>query len=172
MNDSASAEEKVKVAADQKILTACRDFFKCKYGSIYDGDENEDKCDLMDEEEVEGDEEDEDEDGFINGESKELKFFVKLFEENTSLRSYYEKSSGGGDFLCLVCAAVKKKTWRRFKGCSGLLHHANSIWKVEKKAHRAYAKAVSKVLGRDIERLPRIVNISEPLGQPLAGTQV
>ncbi|KAK4748105.1 hypothetical protein SAY87_014691 [Trapa incisa] len=169
VNDSVSVEEKLKIAAEQKILTACRDFFRCKYGSKY----GEDDGDLIDEEEDEDeeDEENEDENALVSGESEEFKFFVNLFEENANLRSYYEKSSGDGDFLCLVCAAVKKKTWRRFKGCSGLLHHSNSIWKFKKKAHMGYAKAVCKIFGWDIERLPRIVNISEPLSLPLAGTQ-
>ncbi|XP_031377026.1 uncharacterized protein LOC116192581 isoform X2 [Punica granatum] len=166
VGDSVSAGEKERLAAELNVLESCRDFFHCKYGPEYN--EEEDQWDWMDEEEEE--EEDEDEDELIDRESEEFNFFVKLFTENANLRSYYENSHGDGDFLCLVCGSVRKKAWRRFKGCIGLLQHSNTIWKVRKKAHRAYAGAVCKVLGWDMEGLPRIVSISKTLGQSLSNS--
>lgn len=151
-----SAEEVAKLAAEQKVLESCQDFFH-QYGSGSEADED-DFC-VMDEDEND----EEEEDGCEDGESKESEFFIKLFMEDAKLRTYYEKCHGDGDFICLVCAGVGKKTWRRFKGCIGLLHHSNTIWKTKKKAHRAYARTVCKVLGWDINQLPKIVHISEPL---------
>lgn len=156
-----SAEEVAKTAAEQKVLKACQDFFHHEYGSESDRSE-------ADDDDLGAVYEDEDEDdGCEDRESKESAFFIKLFMEDAKLRTYYEKCHGDGDFLCLVCAGVGKKTWRRFKGCIGLLHHSNTVWKTKKKAHRAYARTVCKVLGWDIDQLPKIVYIAEPLSSSL-----
>lgn len=111
-------------------------------------------------------------DGCEDGESQVSKFFSKLFMEDTKLGTHYENCHGDGDFLYLVSAGEGMKNWRRFGGCMALLHHSKTVQKTVKEAHRAYARTVCKVLGWDIDQLPRIVHISEPLSSSLAVTQV
>lgn len=152
-------EDAAKIAAEQNVLEACRDFFCREYGSECDRSGADEDCDDV----TDGDD-------CEDGESEESKFFIKLFVGHTKLRTYYEKYHGDGDFLCLVCAGVGKKTWRRFKGCVGLLHHSNTVQKTLKKAHRSYAGTVCKVLGWDIDQLPKVVRISEPLSTSLVGS--
>ncbi|XP_010062819.2 uncharacterized protein LOC104450092 isoform X4 [Eucalyptus grandis] len=151
----------------QKVFQACHAFFRCRSGSESDGDEEADDED--DEEENDGDDEDEDDllDGDVGRECEVIKFFMKLFMENPELKSYYESKYGDGDFCCLVCAGVGNKPWKRFKGCNGLLQHCTTIWKIKKLAHKAYARAICKVLNWDINCFPPIKNTSEALGHCL-----
>ncbi|VFQ64342.1 unnamed protein product [Cuscuta campestris] len=84
---------------------------------------------------------------------KRFDFFERLFEDS-QLMEYYEKNCANGEFRCLVCFAVLEKGWKRFKGCTSLVHHCLSIAKTRKrKAHRAYAVSICKALGWDINKL-------------------
>ncbi|KAJ0046094.1 hypothetical protein Pint_04747 [Pistacia integerrima] len=145
-----SAEEQAKIDAvqlQQKVSEACREFFEKSAGS--DGDQSDD------------------EDG--PEDSEEFKFFLKVFIENSELRSYYEQNYEGGKFCCLVCGGIGKKVWKNFKSCLGLLQHSNAILKTKKKrAHRAFGQAICRVLGWDIDRFPTIVLKGEPLSHSLA----
>ncbi|KAH1222904.1 hypothetical protein GmHk_12G035937 [Glycine max] len=136
---SLSAEEKATVAVLQlqhKALEACQK------------DEDDD-------------EEEEEEDELVDNDSKECeeyKFFEKLFAEDGDLRRYYESNHKEGDFYCLVCGGIGKKVWKRFKDCVGLIHHSTAILKTKRKrAHRAYARVICKIVGWGIDQLPTIV---------------
>lgn len=101
---------------------------------------------------------------------EEINFFLKVFEDS-KLREYYEKNFIIGDFGCLVCGALGgKKMGKKFKGCLPLVQHSITIGKTKKKrAHRAFAQAVCKVLGWEIHRLPEIVSM---LSDKFGNTQV
>ncbi|KAH6837314.1 hypothetical protein C2S53_003101 [Perilla frutescens var. hirtella] len=90
--------------------------------------------------------------------SEEYSFFCKVFEEDKKLRECYMKNFAEGEFNCLVCGAVGgKNSGKKFKGCLPLLQHLITIAKTKKrKAHRAFGRAVCKVLGWDIDRLPTV----------------
>ncbi|KAJ1378894.1 hypothetical protein SESBI_47375 [Sesbania bispinosa] len=78
--------------------------------------------------------------------------------EDDDLRRYYESNHKEGDFYCLVCGGIGKKVWKRFKDCVALLHHSTAILRTKRKrAHRAYARVICKVVGWDIDQLPAIV---------------
>lgn len=150
-----SAEEQARAAADraqQRGAKACKDFFSKKDGS--DGGKEEE--DSTDEDEAAGE--------------RDFKFFLGLFESDVELREYYEKNWEKGDFSCLVCGAIGVKKWKRFGDCTGLIQHSNSISKTKRReAHRALARALCRVLGWDINRLPSIVlDSGNSLGQSLA----
>ncbi|KAL5151489.1 hypothetical protein HKD37_13G037857 [Glycine soja] len=146
---SLSAEEKATVAVLQlqhKALEACQKFLVGDAGS--DGDEDD------------KDDEDEDElvDDYDSKECEEYKFFEKVFAEDGDLRRYYESNHKEGDFHCLVCGGIGKKVWKRFKNCKTLIHHSTAILRTKRKrAHRAYAQVICKVVGWDIDQLPAIV---------------
>ncbi|KAJ6292980.1 hypothetical protein OIU78_025039 [Salix suchowensis] len=144
------------VQLQQKVLNECQNFLANPSGSICDeGEEDGDQDDWMDE------------DG--SDECEEFKFFLRLFTDSNELRNYYENHYEGGEFCCLVCCALKKKGWKKFKGCLGLLQHTIAISRTKKKkAHRAYAQVMCKVLGWDGDQLPRIVLKGEPLGHSVA----
>ncbi|CAL1386936.1 unnamed protein product [Linum trigynum] len=130
----------------QRALVECKMFFMETSKSVSDGD----------------DEESEDDNELDNKDVDELSFFMKLFTEDSELSNYYKSNHEGGDFCCLVCCAIGKKGWRRFKGCLGLLNHAVAISKTKKKkAHRAFGQVVCKVLGWNFDRLPMIVPCTE-----------
>ncbi|XP_030525285.2 uncharacterized protein LOC115737347 isoform X2 [Rhodamnia argentea] len=148
----------------QKVFQACHAFFQCRSGSESDSDE---EADDEDDEEENDDDDDDPLDGDVDGECEVIKFFMKLFMENAELKSYYESKYGDGDFCCLVCAGVGKKPWKRFKGCNGLLQHCTTIWKIKNLAHKAYARAICKVLNWDINCFPPIKTTSEALGHCL-----
>lgn len=99
---------------------------------------------------------DDDEDDLMEeDEYEEYKFFVKVFDEDGELRGYYVENCERGEFCCLVCGGIGKKVGKRFKGCVALVQHSNGIAKTKKrKAHRAFAQVVCKVLGWDIDKLP------------------
>ncbi|KAI8552440.1 hypothetical protein RHMOL_Rhmol06G0266900 [Rhododendron molle] len=125
----------------QKALRAAQAFF-------VDSESDDDDC---------GGGSDDDEDDFMDeeDESEEYKFFVKVLEEDGELRGFYEKNCESGEFCCLVCGGIGKKVGKRFKGCVALVQHSNGIAKTKKRrAHRAFAQVVCKVLGWDIDRLP------------------
>lgn len=158
-SSEASAEELERFAMvqlQQKVLDECQNFLANPSGSICDeGEEDGDPDDWMDE------------DG--SDECEEFKFFLRLFTDSNELRNYYENHYEGGEFCCLVCCALKKKGWKKFKGCLGLLQHTTAISRTKKKkAHRAYAQVICKVLGWDVDQLPRIVLKGEPLGHSMA----
>ncbi|KAL5128301.1 Protein NETWORKED 1D [Glycine soja] len=143
---SLSAEEKATVAVLQlqhKVLEACQKFLVGDAGS-------------------DGDEDDEDEDKLVDDydskECEEYKFFEKVFAEDGDLRRYYESNQKEGDFHCLVCGGIGKKVWKRFKNCKTLIHHSTAILRTKRKrAHRACAQVICKVVGWDIDQLPAIV---------------
>ncbi|KAL1537942.1 hypothetical protein AAHA92_26740 [Salvia divinorum] len=87
--------------------------------------------------------------------------FFKVFEENTDLRDYYAKNFSKGEFSCLVCGALGGKgSMKKFKGCLPLVQHSITIAKTKKrKPHRAFARAVCKVLGWDIDSLNDIASL-------------
>jgi hypothetical protein len=134
-------------------IEACQKFLAPDVGSDSDDDVIEDE----DEEE----DEDESEDELVENceeESKEYRFFDKVFAEDAGLRKYYENNSKQGDFYCLVCGGVKKKMWKRFKDCVALIQHSTTVLRTKRmRAHRAYAQIVCKVVGWDINQLPAIV---------------
>ncbi|MQL75451.1 hypothetical protein Taro_007824 [Colocasia esculenta] len=160
-------EEQGKIAAlrvQQKALRACQGFLSGEGSS--DAEEEED------EEEEEDDQMDEDGDG--GGENREgsdyFNFFLGLFEEDSDLRAYYEKNWEKGEFCCLVCEGIGVKAGKKFVDCVALVQHSSSIKKTKrKKAHREFGRAICKVLGWDITRLPSIVlDMGETLGQTMA----
>ncbi|ESQ27242.1 hypothetical protein EUTSA_v10018481mg [Eutrema salsugineum] len=88
--------------------------------------------------------------------SEELELISRLFSENVELKSYYEKNCEGGLFVCLVCcAATDKKMIKRFKHCYGLVLHSTKNPKMNKRAHKAFARFVCELLGWEFDRLPR-----------------
>ncbi|KAF2561976.1 hypothetical protein F2Q70_00016431 [Brassica cretica] len=88
--------------------------------------------------------------------SEELESVSRLFSENVELKSYYEKNSEGGHFVCLVCcAATDKKMIKRFKHCHGLVLHSTKTPKIAIRAHKAFARFVCKLLGWEFDHLPR-----------------
>lgn len=119
--------------------------------------------------------EEEEEDYWVVGdgsETEEYEFFLRLFVEDSELRSYYEKNYEEGDFYCLVCGALGKKNFgKKFKGGLGLVQHSIAVTRTKKKrAHRALGQVICKVLGWDFDRLPTIVLKGEPLGRSLVET--
>ncbi|KAF1896998.1 hypothetical protein Lal_00034699 [Lupinus albus] len=155
------AEAQASVAGLQmqqhKALEACKEYLVGSAGSDCDNDtDNED--------------EDESIDCSDPVECEELKFFLRLFTEDSDLRRYYENNYGEGDFCCLVCGGVGKKTGKRFKGCVSLVQHSIAVKRTKRmRAHRAYSQVICKVLGWDFDRLPTIVLKGESLGSSLAG---
>ncbi|GAU44875.1 hypothetical protein TSUD_99750 [Trifolium subterraneum] len=130
-------------------IDACQKFLAPDDGSDSDEDviEDEDE-DESDDESVEN----------CDEESEEYKFFKKVFAEDDGLRKYYENNSKKGDFYCLVCGGIKKKMWKRFKDCVALVQHSTAVLRTKRKrAHRAYAQVVCKLVGWDINQLPAIV---------------
>ena len=102
---------------------------------------------------------------------EDFKFFLSLFTEDSDLRIYYENNNSKGDFYCLVCGAIGKKVWKKFKDCIALLQHSTSVKRTKRKqAHRAYSQVICKVLGWDIDRLPTIVLKDQPLSSSLEGS--
>ncbi|MED6195140.1 hypothetical protein PIB30_035276 [Stylosanthes scabra] len=96
-------------------------------------------------------------------------YFLRIFKEDDELRSYYQRRFENGEFCCLVCDAVgKKNSGKKYKDCVSLLQHAKSVLRTLKKgAHRAFAQAVCKVFGWDIDHLPVIATTRKPLGSTL-----
>ncbi|XP_072978632.1 uncharacterized protein [Typha angustifolia] len=145
----AAAEEAGHAAAilmQQGGLRACEKFFSKKDDEDDDEDEEdeEDEEDGMDVEEA--------------GQLEELEFFLGIFEKDRALREYYEKNCEKGEFYCLVCEGIGVKKGKRFGSCVGLVQHSNSISKTKRRrAHRAFARAICRVLGWNMERLPSIV---------------
>ncbi|CAM0912823.1 unnamed protein product [Alopecurus aequalis] len=99
-------------------------------------------------------------------------FFLRLFEQDAELRGYYERSYEQGEFMCMRCAGrkLRKGRARRFRDCVSLVRHAHAAThRGRRRAHRAFAATVCRVLGWDIERLPSIViDPRGTLGQSLA----
>lgn len=103
-----------------------------------------------------GEDEDEEEEDDVD-DVEEFEFFMKLFEDNDELRSYYEKNCENGEFYCLVCGALGNKLGRKYKNCVALVQHAVTISKTKKRmAHRGYGHAICKVLGWDVNQLPSL----------------
>lgn len=163
VTQSLSAKEQAKLTAMKiqiDLISKYREFFRESVGLHSDED---DEC-------VDVDEGDKDylveEDGIE--ESGDFKFFLNMFVDNSELRSYYERNHEVGDFICLVCGGIGERIGRKFKDCLGLVQHSTSISKTKKrKAHRAFAQVVCKVLAWDIDKLPAIVPKGEPLSRSL-----
>ena len=120
-----------------------------------------------------GSEEEAEDDELLDNDSKEseeYKFFEKVFAEDGDLRRYYENNHKEGDFYCLVCGGIGNKVWKRFKDCIGLIQHSTAILRTRRKrAHRAYAQVICKVVGWDIDQMPAIV--LKDLDSSLAGSR-
>lgn len=139
-------EEKAKLAANQaqcKALKVAKDYF-FTFDDEDESDDDDDDADFMVV----------DDDG-----CEEYGFFVKLFAEDNVLREYYSKNYQNGELFCLVCGGLGKKlAGKKYKGCIALVQHSISIARTKKRrAHRAYGKAICKILGWDIDNLSRIV---------------
>ncbi|ONI12433.1 hypothetical protein PRUPE_4G164500 [Prunus persica] len=152
-----SPEEQAKLAAlklQHNALDACRGLFLGNAGS--DSEESES--------EYEEDESGDGDDYWVEGgESEVYKVLLNVFVEKSELRSYYEVNYENGEFYCLVCGGLGKNKW--VKGCIGLVQHSISISNTKKKrAHRAFAQVVCRVLGWDFNRLPTIVLKGKRLG--------
>ncbi|KAF3783721.1 hypothetical protein EJ110_NYTH31835 [Nymphaea thermarum] len=102
------------------------------------------------------------------GEEEAFLFFLGFFRKEEELRRYYEGSAEKGDFFCLVCLGVGEKLSRKYCSCVALVQHANSVTKTKTRdAHRAYGKAICRVMGWDFSRLPSIVlDMQGPLCPP------
>ncbi|CAL5200997.1 unnamed protein product [Lathyrus oleraceus] len=114
-----------------------------------------------DEDVVKDEDEDESEDELVENcdeESEHYKFFEKVFAEDVGLKKYYEDNCKKGDFYCLVCGGIKKKMWKRFKDCVALIQHSTTVLRTKRKrAHRAYAQVVCKVVGWDMNQISAIM---------------
>ncbi|BAF18755.1 uncharacterized protein [Oryza sativa Japonica Group] len=99
-------------------------------------------------------------------------FFMGLFERDAALRGHYERGWEGGEFVCMACVGRKGKA-RRFAGCVGLVQHARAATRCGRpRAHRAFAAAICRVLGWDIDRMPSVViDPRGTLGQALAAAE-
>ncbi|GMH24252.1 hypothetical protein Nepgr_026095 [Nepenthes gracilis] len=140
----ASADEvasKMAMRAQQKGLDS-----SCEFFGNDDGEDNDEDGDdpMLD-------------DGYEQCE--EFVFFLKMFEEDSELRTYYEKNYENGDFCCFVCAGIRQKLWKKYKNCVALVQHSITILKTKKRrAHRAYGQVICKVLGWDINSLPTLLS--------------
>lgn len=153
-----STEEQLILAgrhAHQHALKVVHGFFRTNNSDEIDSGSDDDDDELMEE----------------DSGSEEYSFFCKVFEEDTVLREYYLKNYAEGEFSCLICGAMGgKKTGKKFKGCSPLVQHLITIAKTKKRrAHRAFGRAVCKVLGWDIDHLPAIESM---LSDKTGDTQV
>ncbi|XP_065861946.1 uncharacterized protein [Euphorbia lathyris] len=138
----------------QNVVNICNDFFAKRADSDGEEDDGEDDS-FADDKDAQ--------------ESEEFKFFFSLFVENREMRNFYENNQDTGRFYCLICGGVGKPGGKVFKGCHGLVQHANRILKTKRKrAHRAFGLAICRVIGWDITRLPVIVLKGQPLSQSLA----
>ncbi|CAL5051123.1 unnamed protein product [Urochloa decumbens] len=144
--------------AQQKALRAAAEFFSNR-GDSSSSDSSDD-----DEEGSEEQEGEQDAAGFLTG----------LFERDAALRGHYERGCESGQFACMVCAAGTRKA-RRFGGCKALVQHAHDATPRygRRRAHRALAAVLCRVLGWDVARLPSIViDPRGTLGQALAAGAV
>lgn len=81
-----------------------------------------------------------------------------MFAEDVGLKKYYEDNCKKGDFYCLVYGGIKKKMWKRFKDCVVLIQHSTTVLRTKRKrAHRAYAQVVCKVVGWDMNQISAIM---------------
>ncbi|KOM43418.1 hypothetical protein LR48_Vigan05g102200 [Vigna angularis] len=157
-----------------KALASCRKFLvgDTSFDSNEDGKDDINSDSEDDGEDDAEDEEQEDElvNSYDSKECKEYKFFEKVFDEDDDLRKYYENNHRDGDFYCLVCGGIRKKVWKRFKDSIALIQHSTSILRTKRKrAHRAYAQIICKVVGWDIDQLPAIV--LKDLDSSMAGSK-
>ncbi|XP_074565295.1 uncharacterized protein LOC141821826 [Curcuma longa] len=152
-------EEQAKVDAaisQQKAVKASQLFFE----ELYKEDE-------------EGAEEDDEEAIEFEDDPEKLKiynFFIDIFTKDPILRQHYEKSSEFGEFNCFACAGIGMKGLKKYRNCVAILQHAHStVTTKRKKGHRAFARAVCKVLGYNFTRLPSLVlDDGGRLGESLA----
>ncbi|WOL14328.1 hypothetical protein Cni_G23109 [Canna indica] len=158
-------------AEEQAALDISRALYRAKKASqLYFAEKvktGEEEDDLDDHE---GDEEGEED--YDDPRTRAYKFFLGLFEEDDVLREYYEKNHEKGEFTCLACAEFGPRRLRSFRDCNALLQHASSIANTKRRVdHRAFAKAVCKVLGYNSKLLPSLVlDRGDTLGQSLAKT--
>ncbi|KAG8637191.1 hypothetical protein MANES_15G095100v8 [Manihot esculenta] len=150
----------IAMQMQQKVVKACNDFFGKK-------------IDMDSEDDHEFEDEDEGDDSFSEDndveETDEFKFFFSLFVENRELRDFYESNQETGDLYCLVCGGMGVKVGKIFRGCLGLVQHAIAILRTKRKrAHRALAQVICRVIGWEFSRLPVVVLNREPLSRSLA----
>lgn len=175
---SMSPQQQARLAADRaqtKALKATKVFLRSNNSD--DDDEEEEDDDYLGDSDHDDRETEENEDPHDSSEEGDgvgkYRFFVKVFADDSEFRDYYQKNYQNGDFRCLVCGGIgMKKATKRFKDCVALIQHSISIGNTKKRrAHRAYGKAISKVLGWDIHKLPTIVSeLSANRGVSSAGT--
>ncbi|XP_012848205.1 PREDICTED: uncharacterized protein LOC105968127 [Erythranthe guttata] len=136
--------------AHQNAINVVRDFFRCN--------NNDDDSDAMD---CSSDEEDDDSSNEDDDARDEYNFFFKVFKEDAELRECYEKNFAKGEFSCLVCGAIGgKKMGKKYTGCLALVQHSIAAGKTKKKrAHKAFALAVCKVLSWDIDQLQTVASL-------------
>ncbi|EYU45027.1 hypothetical protein MIMGU_mgv1a023152mg, partial [Erythranthe guttata] len=157
--------------AHQNAINVVRDFFRCN--------NNDDDSDAMD---CSSDEEDDDSSNEDDDARDEYNFFFKVFKEDAELRECYEKNFAKGEFSCLVCGAIGgKKMGKKYTGCLALVQHSIAAGKTKKKrAHKAFALAVCKVLSWDIDQLQTVASLlsdksgetEEPAAEGLASVSV
>ncbi|KAG9149983.1 hypothetical protein Leryth_010050 [Lithospermum erythrorhizon] len=129
-----------------KFVKEVRKYFK----NLQNGSDDDDN-------DVDMEIEDDSGDGGVGENGGFFGYFLKLFEENEELSTFYEKNNEDGEFGCLVCGGVG--VMRRFKNCVALVQHTQSISKTKTmKAHRAFGKVVCEVLGWDVNKLPSIIS--------------
>ncbi|KAL7129444.1 hypothetical protein ABFS83_13G066400 [Erythranthe nasuta] len=137
--------------AHQNAVNVVRDFFRCN---------NDDDSDAMD---CSSDEDEDDDDSSNEDDNArdEYNFFFKVFKEDAELRECYEKNFAKGEFSCLVCGAIGgKKMGKKYTGCLALVQHSIAAGKTKKKrAHKAFALAVCKVLSWDIDQLQTVASL-------------
>ncbi|KAF3341520.1 hypothetical protein FCM35_KLT00158 [Carex littledalei] len=83
--------------------------------------------------------------------------FDGIFEKDHKLTEYYEKNHEKGDFYCFICQVREdfKGKGMRYKSGLALVQHANTVSKAGwGGAHRALARAVCRVLGWDLVKIP------------------
>ena len=137
--------------AQQKALEATREMFK----EMMDSDGEIEDYSSSDDDDDDGGEGGMDDDMDDKNECKDYEFFLRVFAEDSELRSYYEKNCERGEFSCLVCAGLGQKVGKKYKDCVALVQHSTTIAKTKtRRAHRALGQVICKVLGWDIQKLP------------------
>lgn len=158
---SISPQQQARLVANRaqaKALKAAKVFFRSNNS---DGDEEDDDDHLRDSDHDDSEIEENDDPHDSTEEGcgvAKYRFFFKVFADDSEFRDYYRKNCQNGDFRCLVCGGIgMKKATKRFKDCVALIQHSIANTK-KRRAHRAYGKAISEVLGWDIHKLPTIVS--------------
>ncbi|XP_042447448.1 ring-infected erythrocyte surface antigen-like [Zingiber officinale] len=153
-----TSEEQAKVdaaIARQKALKASQLFFEDLYKEDEEGSEEDDNESIEFEDDLE--------------KLKIYTFFIDIFTKDPILRQHYENSQTG-EFNCLACAGIGMKGLKKYNNPVAILQHAHcTVTAKRKKGHRAFARALCKVLGYNFNMLPSLVlDAGERLGESLA----